>query len=63
VDTNSEIQLLTVRQVADILAVAEVTVWKYVYSRQLASTKVGRLRRISVRSIREFQERGLTPAA
>jgi hypothetical protein len=63
VDLKNDMQLMPVRKVAEILDVAEVTVWNYVYSRQLESVKVGRLRRISVRAIREFQERGLTPAA
>jgi excisionase family DNA binding protein len=63
VDLKNDMQLMPVRKAAEILDVAEVTVWNYVYSRQLESVKVGRLRRISVRAIREFQQRGLSPAA
>ena len=44
---KSEIpQLLTVAAFADATGLAQVTIWKWIRTRRLASTKLGRARRI-----------------
>ena len=62
-DLKNDMQLMSVPKAAEMIGAAPVTVWNWVYSAQIESVKVGRLRRISVKAIREFQERGLSPAA
>jgi excisionase family DNA binding protein len=63
VDIKNDLQLMSVPKAAEMLGTAAVTVWSYVYTRQIESVKVGRLRRISVKAIREFQQRGTSAAA
>ena len=48
------IQLLTVKQVADILRVSEMTVYRIIASRKLASYKVGGSYRIRPEDVRSY---------
>lgn len=51
-----ERQLLTAEEVAEVLNIGRTRVFELIYSGQLRSIKIGRLRRIPVDAVREFIE-------
>lgn len=51
-----ERQLLTAEEVAEVLNIGRTRVFELIYSGQLRSIKIGRLRRVSVDAVREFIE-------
>ena len=53
--------LLRVGQVAKMLDVSEVTVWRLVGSGELESIKVGRSRRIEPEAVEAYKKRRTTP--
>lgn len=53
--------LLKVPQVAKMLKVSEVTVWRLVGSGELESIKVGRSRRIDPEAVEAYKKRRTTP--
>jgi excisionase family DNA binding protein len=55
-------KLLTVPGAADRAGLAEVTLWKWIRSGRIGSTKLGRSRRIPESELRRLIERGWTPA-
>ena len=55
--------LLKVKQVAVMLSVAEVTVWRLVGSGELESIKVGRSRRIDPAAVEAYKKRQTSPQA
>ena len=46
--------LLTVEQAAEVLAVGRTTVFHLIRTGQLATVRIGRLRRVSVDALHEF---------
>lgn len=51
-----ERQLLTAEEVAEVLNIGRTRVFELIYSGQLRSIKIGRLRRVPVDVVREFIE-------
>jgi excisionase family DNA binding protein len=49
---------LTVQQVAERFQVSRVTVWRWIRSGRLAGIRVGRVRRISLETLRSFTRQG-----
>lgn len=47
-------KLYTVEEVADYLRVAKMTVYRWIYSGKLKSTKIAELHRISEKDIEDF---------
>jgi excisionase family DNA binding protein len=60
VTEQREVQFLSIREAARVLSMSEVTVRRYVASRELGSTKIGRSRRIPMEAIRRLAEAGAT---
>lgn len=56
---TSNIQLMTVQEAASVLAVSRKTIWQWIYQRRIASTLIGRSRRIPISAVQEFVERGM----
>lgn len=56
---TSNIQLMTVQEAASVLAVSQKTIWQWIYQRRIASTLIGRSRRIPTSAVQEFVERGM----
>jgi excisionase family DNA binding protein len=61
-EKNKPEQLLTVKETASVLAIAEKTTWKKIYSRQLGSVLIGRSRRVPMSAIQQLIDRGTVPA-
>jgi excisionase family DNA binding protein len=62
VESDVEIQLMTVDEAAKVLLVSKNTLWRLVHARKIGSVHVGRQRRISKDAIREYLQRGEVPA-
>lgn len=50
-------ELLTVPEVAGRLRLSEVTIWRLIATRELASVKIGRARRVAPEAVIEFKQR------
>jgi excisionase family DNA binding protein len=61
-DNTRMVQLMTVPEAAQVLAVSQKTIWQWIYQRKIASTLIGRSRRIPTSAVQEFVERGMVPA-
>jgi len=61
-ERNKLEQLLTVKETAEVLAIAEKTTWKKIFSRELGSVKIGRSRRVPMSAIQQLIDRGTVPA-
>jgi excisionase family DNA binding protein len=59
---KTDVQLMTVPEAAEALAVSQKTIWDWVYSRRLSSTVIGRSRRIPAQAVKDLVERGMVPA-
>jgi excisionase family DNA binding protein len=61
-DNIKAVQLMTVPEAAASLAVSQKTIWQWIYQRKIASTLIGRSRRIPTSAVQEFVDRGMVPA-
>lgn len=58
--TGTEQRLLTVREVADVMRVSNMTVYRLIRSGELVATRVGRSYRIWENDVRSYLRRGMT---
>lgn len=55
-------ELFSVPESAKMVRVSEKTMWRKVYSREISSVTIGRLRRIPLSAIEQLIARGTVPA-
>lgn len=60
--THDVPRLMTVTEFADAASLAQVTVWKWLREGRIASTKLGRARRIPASELARLIEQGSTHA-
>jgi len=58
-----KLQQLTIAEAAKVLRRSEISIRRMIAARELASTKIGRSRRIPAEAIRELVERSTIAAA
>jgi excisionase family DNA binding protein len=58
----AEQQLYSVPEAAVYLGLSEKAVWNWIYTREIASVKVGRLRKIRRTELERFIEENTVPA-
>ena len=61
VSNNTEVRFLTVAEVAAVMRVSKMTVYRLVHSGELASVRVGRSFRVPERAVNEYL-RGAFPS-
>jgi excisionase family DNA binding protein len=62
VRTKVEQALLSVAETAVLYGVSEKAVWNWIYSREIPSVKVGRLRKLKKSDLEKYIEENTVPA-
>jgi len=57
----SEVRFLTVAEVAELMRVSKMTVYRLVHSGQLGAVRVGRSFRVPEQAVQEYLRSGLPP--